>query len=152
MRRQARHIQVICNILLQFPSENWVKQCVDWEILVGNTTPQMMLVLDADSSNTLVQVKEQVTKKIANIEQWSDAFLIYNAIYTEQYPAEVPDILKYMQLSAQWHLTPTPVYSYHMIGISESCGHTTQCHGLHYTRSFSSPSANMLLPRTPLSP
>ena len=76
----------------------WAKQYVDLEILVGNTTPQTMLVLDVDSNNPLVQVKDQVTKKIANIEQWSDAFLVYIAIYTEQYPAEVPGILKYMQI------------------------------------------------------
>ena len=57
-----------------------------------------MLVLDVDSNNPLVQVKEQVTKKIVNIEQWSDAFLVYIAIYTEQYPPEVPGILKYMQI------------------------------------------------------
>ena len=74
------------------------KQYVDLEILVGKTTPQMMLVLDVDSNNPLVQVKEQVTKTIANIKQWSDAFLVYIAIYTEQYPTEVPGILKYTQI------------------------------------------------------
>lgn len=94
-----------------------------------------MLDLDTESNNRLVQINEQVTKKIANIEQWSGAFLVYIVIYTEQYPAEVPDIFKYMQIICTMaSISRTSVF-------------------LSYERAHnSSLSANMSLTRTPLSP
>ena len=46
----------------------------------------------------VVEVRDQLTKKITNIEQWTDAFLLYIAISLERHPADTPDILKYLQI------------------------------------------------------
>ena len=55
-------------------------------------------MLQPSTNNTYVEVKQQVTKKIVNIDQWSDAFLIFIAIHTEHCPSDTQDILKYMQI------------------------------------------------------
>ena len=76
----------------------WANQFVELELLVGESAPQTMYLLDSATDRPVVQIRDQPTKKIANIEQWTDAFLIYIAIYTERHPADTPDILKYLQL------------------------------------------------------
>ena len=76
----------------------WANQFVELELLVGESAPQTMYLLDSATDRPVVQIRDQPNKKIINIEQWTDAFLIYIAIYTERHPTDTPDILKYLQL------------------------------------------------------
>ena len=76
----------------------WAKQFVELELLAAESTPQTLFMLDAQTSKPVVEVRDQPTKKITNIEQWTDAFLLYIAIYLERHPVDTPDILKYLQI------------------------------------------------------
>ena len=76
----------------------WAKQFVELELLAAESTPQTLFMLDAQTSKPVVEVRDQPTKKITSIEQWTDAFLLYIAIYLERHPADTPDILKYLQI------------------------------------------------------
>lgn len=79
-------------------SKIWAKQFIDLALLLGDPTSQTTVFLDVDSSSTVVKVKDHNAKKISTVEQWSDAFLVYTAIYTQRHPAEIQDILKYIQI------------------------------------------------------
>ena len=75
----------------------WTCQFVELELLVGdNKTP--VLIMYVERQQPSVHMREQAHKRIYNITEWTDAFLIYMAIYTERYPAEVAALLKYVQL------------------------------------------------------
>ena len=43
-------------------------------------------------------MSDNVSRKFVYVGQWTDAFLVYVAIYTECHPTEVASILKYVQL------------------------------------------------------
>ena len=79
-------------------SKIWANQFIELELRVGDSTAQPIIMLQPATNNTYVEVKQQVTKKIVNIDQWSDAFLIFIAIHTEHCPSDTQDILKYMQI------------------------------------------------------
>ena len=76
----------------------WAKQFVELELLAAESTPQTLFMLDAHTSKPVVEVRDQPTKRITNVEQWTDAFLLYIAIYLERHPADTADILKYLQI------------------------------------------------------
>jgi len=86
----------------------WGKQFVDLGLLVGTPKSQTTLLVDPIMGTSQVQVKDQPTAKIHNIEQWTDAFMIYVAIYTQRFPNEIQDILKYMQLIRSLGTTVQP--------------------------------------------
>ena len=74
-------------------SKIWGKQFVDLGLLVGTPKSQTTLLVDPIMGTSQVQVKDQPTAKIYNVEQWTDAFLIHVAIYTQRFPNEIHDIL-----------------------------------------------------------
>ena len=79
-------------------AKNWAKQYVDLELLVGETTYKTTFMLDPATSKTFVNVKDQATQKMSTIDQWSDAFVVFIAVYTQQHPSETAAILKYLQI------------------------------------------------------
>ena len=76
----------------------WAGQFVELDSLVGEFTESPILIFDVKNQQSSVQMKENVHKRIFNLSQWTDAFLIFIAIYTESHPTEIASILKYMQL------------------------------------------------------
>ena len=66
---------------------------------MSEATETPLLVFDAhQQQQPVMQMRNQVQKHIYNIGQWTDAFLVFIAIYTERCPDDIADILKYMQL------------------------------------------------------
>ena len=43
-----------------------------------------------------IVAKEKPTTKIFNIEQWTNAFLVFSAVYITAHPAQAGDLIKYM--------------------------------------------------------
>ena len=89
-------------------SKIWGKQFVDLGLLVSTPKSQTTLLVDPIMGTSQVHVKDQPTAKIYNIEQWTDALLMYVAIYTQRFPNEIQDILKYMQLIRSLGTTVQP--------------------------------------------
>ena len=67
------------------------------------------VVPSPESDYSRWQLRAQPLKEIYSICTWTDAFLIYMAIYVDRFPAEVLQMLKYMHLirsmtaSRHWH-------------------------------------------------
>ena len=76
----------------------WAGQFVELDSLVGEFTESPILIFDVKNQQSSVQMRENVHKRIFNLSQWTDAFLIFIAIYTESHPTEIASILKYVQL------------------------------------------------------
>ena len=57
-----------------------------------------MLIFDVSQQQQPLQYREQAQKRITNIHQWTDAFLVYMAVYLECHDSDVASILKYMQI------------------------------------------------------
>ena len=57
-----------------------------------------MLIFDVSQQQQPFQYREQAQKRITNIHQWTDAFLVYMAVYLECHDSDVASILKYMQI------------------------------------------------------
>lgn len=80
----------------------WKNQYIDLGTLLPRTTitnisnTNFSLQLTAKSQLSLVP--NQNIKKIYNIEQWTTAFIRFTAIYTEQFPLESPQLLKYAEI------------------------------------------------------
>ena len=73
-------------------------QFVELDSLVGEFSESPVLIFDVNNRNPSVQMRDNVSRRIFNVGQWTDAFLVYVAIYTECHPTEVASILKYVQL------------------------------------------------------
>ena len=76
----------------------WAGQFVELDSLVGEFSESPVLIFDTQNRNPSVQMRENVSRRIFNVAQWTDAFLVYVAIYTECHPTDVASILKYVQL------------------------------------------------------
>ena len=76
----------------------WAGQFVELDTLVGEFSESPVLIFDTQNRNPSVQMCENVSRRIFNVAQWTDAFLVYVAIYTECHPTDVASILKYVQL------------------------------------------------------
>ena len=76
----------------------WAGQFVELDTLVGEFSESPVLIFDTKNRNPSVQMRVNVSRRIFNVAQWTDAFLVYVAIYTECHPTYVASILKYVQL------------------------------------------------------
>ena len=76
----------------------WTRQYVDLALLTGDSSARYSVVLDAGAESSSWHLKEEPLKKIDTIGSWTDAFLIYMAIYVDRFPSEVSQMLKYMEL------------------------------------------------------
>ena len=76
----------------------WAGQFVKLHSLAGEFSESPVLIFDTQNRNHSVQMRENVSRQLFNIAQWTDAFLVYVAIYTECHPTDVASILKYVQL------------------------------------------------------
>ena len=91
-------------ISLQIPhkikKKIWRNQFIDLAILLprthlsnNNTNFQLQL-----SSKAQLSLVPNQNRKILSIETWTSAFLRFMAIYTEQFPMEAPQLLKYTEI------------------------------------------------------
>ena len=70
-------------------------QYVDLAKLLNNTIePQKQMIVMVNGE---LETVEKRTKKITNIEQWTDAFIIYASVYLSSHPAKSLQLLKYMK-------------------------------------------------------
>ena len=76
----------------------WAGQYIELDLLLGGIVDNPVLIFDIRLQQSSVQTREQAQHRITNISQWTDAFLMFMAIYTERFPTEVASILKYVQL------------------------------------------------------
>ena len=76
----------------------WSHQYINLVMLTGDSSARYSVVLDAGAESSSWHLKEQPLKKIDTIGSWTDAFLVYMTIYVERFPAEVAQMLKYVQL------------------------------------------------------
>ena len=67
----------------------WAAQFVELDTLVGEFSESYILISDTKNRNPSVQMRENVSRRIFNVAQWTDAFLVYVAIYTECHPTDV---------------------------------------------------------------
>lgn len=63
------------------------------KLLINSNEPQKQTIVMVNGE---LQTSEKNSKKINNIEQWTDAFIIFCSIYLEAHPAKTLEILKYM--------------------------------------------------------
>ena len=69
-------------------------QYVDLAKLLGNSNePQKQTIVMVNGE---LQTTDKASKKINNIQQWTDAFIIYASIYLQAHPTKSLDLLKYM--------------------------------------------------------
>ena len=78
----------------------WKNQFIDLATLLpltyaNNTNTNFHLQL---SSKAQISLVPNQTRKIYNIEMWTSAFLRFMAIYTERFPIEAPQLLKYAEI------------------------------------------------------
>ena len=73
-------------------------QFVELDSLVGDFSESAVLIFDTQHRNPTVQMRENVSRRIVNVALWTDAFLVYVAIYNECHPTYVASILNYVQL------------------------------------------------------
>lgn len=50
----------------------------------------------SDDGSVVVKPKEAAAKKIVNIENWTDAFIIFTSVYLSAHPHRAQELLKYM--------------------------------------------------------
>ena len=67
----------------------WSRQYVDLALLTGDSSAGYSVVLDAGAESSSWRRKEEPLNKIDTIGTWTDAFLIYMAIFVERFPFEV---------------------------------------------------------------
>ncbi len=75
----------------------WSKEFFNLELLLSDPQESFSLTFTKDQVAPQVRSSDKPTRKISSISQWTDAFLIYMAIYLEVHPAEATSMLKYMQ-------------------------------------------------------
>ncbi len=63
-----------------------------WSVIFRNP-PYSFSIL-----NIATPLRENVSRRIVNVALWTDAFLVYVAIYNECHPTYVASILNYVQL------------------------------------------------------
>ena len=73
----------------------WSNQYIDLGLLISEAAHETTYL---SSTLSFEQNSTHRIKTINSIEQWSDAFLIFMAIYTQHCPSDTQDIRKYMQL------------------------------------------------------
>ena len=74
----------------------WANQYVDLSVLIdpkSDISEGLKLVSDGDM---LCVAPNKGSKKIQNLGQWCDAFLIYITVYSRKYPAAVPQLNTYL--------------------------------------------------------
>ena len=76
----------------------WAGHYIELDLLLGRVVDNPVLIFDIRLQQSSVQTREQAQHRITNISQWTDAFLVFMAIYTERFPTEVASVLKYVQL------------------------------------------------------
>ena len=76
----------------------WAGHYIQLDLLLGGVVDNPLLIFDNRLQHSSVQTREQAQHRISNISQWTDAFLVFMAIYTERFPTEVAPTLKYIQL------------------------------------------------------
>ena len=76
----------------------WGGHYIELDLLLGRVVDNPVLIFDIRLQQSSVQTREQAQHRITNISQWTDAFLVFMAIYTERFPTEVASVLKYVQL------------------------------------------------------
>ena len=76
----------------------WAGHYIELDLLLVGVVDNPVLIFDIRLLQSSVQTREQAQHRISNISQWTDAFLVCMAIYTERFPTEVASILKYVQL------------------------------------------------------
>ena len=73
----------------------WSNQYIDLGLLISEAAHETTYL---SSTLSFEQNSTHRIKTINSIEQWSDAFLIFMAIYTQHCPSDTQEIMKYMQL------------------------------------------------------
>ena len=92
-------------ISLQIPKKLkkkiWKNQFIDLATLlprVNSSNIANNFSFQVTSGSQLSLIPNQNTKKIYNIETWTTAFLWYIAVYTEKFPLETPQLIKYTEI------------------------------------------------------
>ena len=61
----------------------WAGHYIELDLLLGGVVDNPVLIFDIRLQQSSVQTREQAQHRISNISQWTDAFLVFMAIYTE---------------------------------------------------------------------
>ena len=113
---QQTHTQGTCNVIQTVPtpitsvkdelgqnvSNNLKQKIVSGEFVDLAQIFVNSQVSSADENQSLILIKGKITiqpkqtKKILNIESWTDAFIIYNSIYCSAHPEKYLEMLRYM--------------------------------------------------------
>lgn len=83
------------NVSLEIKNKIVSGQYIELSKLLSNSNePQKQTIVMVNGE---LQTSEKNSKKINNIEQWTDAFIIFCSIYLQAHPAKTLEILKYMK-------------------------------------------------------
>ncbi len=91
------HISIGVVVDPKLKAKIWSKEFFNLELLLSDPQESFSLTFTKDQVAPQVRSSDKPTRKISSISQWTDAFLIYMAIYLEVHPAEATSMLKYMQ-------------------------------------------------------
>ena len=77
----------------------WANEYVDFYALVHNLQPQQLSV-STGSSHQVISMMPQPGKRrqISTIDQWTSAFLVFGAVYTQRFPQSSPGMFKYCEV------------------------------------------------------
>ena len=76
----------------------WTKKYVDFALLLptyGIQPKQQKFTLQLSNDSTFNLIPQSQSRKITHIAQWTSAFLRFVAVYTEKFPKEAPQLMKY---------------------------------------------------------
>ena len=76
----------------------WANEYVDFYDLIHNVQPQQLSV-STGSSHQVISMMPQPGKRrqISTIDQWTSAFLVFGAVYTQRFPQSAPGMFKYCE-------------------------------------------------------
>ena len=70
---------------------------VDFFELINKVPPQQMTVSTGYSHQIISVMRQSIEKQISTIDQWTSAFLVFGAVYTQRFPEVAPGMFKYCE-------------------------------------------------------
>ena len=82
----------------RIPSKIWANEYVDFFELVNKVQPQQLTVSTGSSQQIISVMPQSKGRQISTIDQWTSAFLVFGAVYTQRFPEVAHGMFKYCEV------------------------------------------------------
>ena len=79
-------------------SKIWANKYVDFFELINKVQPRQMTVSTGYSHQIISVMPQSKGRQISTIDQWTSAFLVFGAVYTQRFPEVAPGMFKYCEV------------------------------------------------------